>query len=55
MPGILIGYVNSLEKEPNQILKSGYIVPAVDFTALNEVLIITELKEVWDSGEDDKK
>lgn len=54
MPGILIGYVNSLEKEPNQILKSGYIVPAVDFTALNEVLVITELKEVWDSGENGK-
>lgn len=51
MPGILIGYVNSLEKEPNQILKSGYLIPAVDFTALNEVLVITELKEVWDSGE----
>ncbi len=55
MPGILIGYVNSLEKEPNQILKSGYLVPAVDFTALNEVLVITDLKEVWDSGENGKK
>lgn len=51
MPGILIGYVKSLEKEPNQLLKSGYILPAVDFTALNEVLVITELKEVWDNKE----
>lgn len=52
MPGILIGYVKSLEKEPNQLLKSGYILPAVDFTALNEVLVITELKEIWDNKEE---
>lgn len=49
MPGILIGYVKSLDKEPNQLLKSGYLLPAVDFTALNEVLVITEQKEIWDS------
>ena len=49
MHGILIGYVKSLDKEPNQLLKSGYLLPAVDFTALNEVLVITEQKEIWDS------
>lgn len=52
MPGILIGTVSSLEKEPNQILKSGYLLPAVDFTALNEVLVITEKKEIWDNKEE---
>lgn len=51
MPGIPIGYVKSLEKEPNELLKSGYILPAVDFTALDEVLVIAELKETWDSKE----
>lgn len=54
MPGILIGYISKLEKEPNQLLKSGYIVPAVDFTALNEVLVITEQKETWNSREEAK-
>lgn len=45
LPDILIGYVYSIEKDPNNLTKSGYIVPVVDFEHLEEVLVITQLKE----------
>jgi len=46
LEGILIGYVTELSDDANNLTKSGYLVPAVDFGHLSEVLIITELKEV---------
>lgn len=48
--GILIGYIYSIEDNPNNLTKSGTIAPVVDFQHLQEVLVITELK---DTGEDE--
>lgn len=46
LPGILIGYISSINMDANNLTKSGLITPAVDFEHLEEVLIITELKQV---------
>ena len=43
--GILIGYVNELELDANNLTKSGTLVPAVDFEHLRTVLVITDLKQ----------
>lgn len=45
LPNILVGYVYSIEADPNNLTKSGYISPAVDFEHLEEVLVILETKE----------
>jgi len=45
LPGILIGYINTIEKDANNLTKSGMITPAVDFEHLSEVLVITDLKQ----------
>lgn len=42
--GILIGYIASIEKNANNLTKSGTITPVVDFQHLREVLVITTLK-----------
>lgn len=46
LPNILIGYIHTINKDNNNLTKSGYITPAVDFEHLNEVLVITDLKQV---------
>lgn len=43
--GIMIGYVASIEKNPNNLTKSGTITPIVDFEHLENVLVIKNLKE----------
>lgn len=43
--GILIGYVSNIELDSSNMTKTAYLTPAVDFEHLEEVLIITELKE----------
>lgn len=43
--GILIGYVASIEKNSNNLTKTGTITPVVDFEHLEDVLVITKLKE----------
>ena len=45
LPGILIGYVSSIKTDANNLTRSGYIIPAVDFQHMQEVLIITTTKE----------
>ena len=45
LPGILIGYVSDVSVDSNMLTQSGYLIPAADFTSLQEVLIITDLKE----------
>ncbi len=45
LPGISIGYVKDIHMDSNNITKSGYITPVVDFKHLSTVLVITELKE----------
>ena len=43
--GILIGYVNELSTDANNLTKSGSLTPAVDFEHLSTVLVITDLKQ----------
>lgn len=43
--GILIGYINELTMDSNNLTKSGTITPAVDFEHLRTVLVITDLKQ----------
>jgi len=45
LPNILIGYINTINKDTNNLTKSGLITPAVDFEHLSEVLVITDLKQ----------
>ena len=45
LPGILIGYISTLEDDSNNLTKSGTLSPAVDFEHMNEVLVILELKK----------
>ena len=44
LQGTLIGYAKDVEPDSNNLTQSGYLVPAVDFNNLQEVLIITDLK-----------
>ena len=45
LPGILIGYIDEIESDSNNLTKSGLLRPAVDFEHLDVVLVITELKQ----------
>lgn len=44
LPGILIGYASDLETDANNVTKTGFIVPIAKFDNLQEVLVITQLK-----------
>lgn len=46
--GILIGYVNEVSMDANNLTKSGSLTPAVDFEHLTTVLVITDLKQQVD-------
>lgn len=45
LPGILIGYISQINTDSNNLSKSGYLTPAVDFEHLEEVLVITQRKD----------
>ncbi len=45
LPNLLIGYISSIDKDANNLTKSGLITPAVDFEHLGEVLVITDMKQ----------
>ena len=51
LQGILIGYVTEITTDSNNLTKSGYISPVVDFEHLQNVLVITELKQTQDNKE----
>lgn len=44
LPGITVGYISHLNKDANNMTKSGYITPGVDFKHIETVLVIKELK-----------
>ncbi len=44
LPGINIGFINSVDLDPNNLTKSGTLTPSVDFKHINVVLVIRELK-----------
>lgn len=43
--GLFIGYISEINVDSNNLTRSGYITPAVDFSKLQEVLVITKTKE----------
>ena len=45
LPGIMIGYASDITMDSNNLTKSGYIIPVAQFTSLQEVLVITTLKQ----------
>ncbi len=49
--GILIGYINELTLDSNNLTRSGTLTPAVDFEHLRSVLIITDLKQTVEISE----
>ncbi|MCD7885349.1 MAG: rod shape-determining protein MreC [Lachnospiraceae bacterium] len=55
LPGILIGYISELNNDSNNLTKSGYITPVVDFRHLQEVLVILELKDYVASDSDSEE
>ena len=44
LPNILIGYAMDIAVDSNNVTKSGYLIPAVDFEHLQNVLVIKTLK-----------
>lgn len=48
LPGLLIGYVETLETDANQLTQTGTLRPAADFDNLNTVLVFLALKETGD-------
>lgn len=48
LPGLLIGYISTIDSDSNNLTSSGLITPVVDFEHLNEVLVIMELKQQAD-------
>jgi len=44
LQGILIGSVSEVNVDSNNLTRSGYITPAVDFKNIQEVLVITTTK-----------
>lgn len=45
LPGILIGYIQDIQENANNLTCSGTITPAVDFEHLDEVLVILQKKQ----------
>lgn len=52
LPGLMIGYVDRIETDANNMTKSGTIIPYVDFSHLDTVLVITTLKNNGDDIEE---
>ncbi|MBE5948087.1 MAG: rod shape-determining protein MreC [Lachnospiraceae bacterium] len=44
LPGILIGYTADIAIDANNLTKSGYVIPIVDFENIQYVFVITERK-----------
>lgn len=45
LQGLFIGYISEIQVDSNNLTRSGYITPAVDFSKLQEVLVITSTKQ----------
>ena len=50
--GLFIGYISEIEVDSNNLTRSGYITPAVDFSKLQEVLVITTTKSDMTGGKE---
>lgn len=51
VPGIVIGRAVDVTIGDNRVSKSGYLIPAVDFQTLKDVLVITTLKQTMSDEE----
>lgn len=51
LQGLFIGYISEIHVDANNLTRSGYITPAVDFSHLQEVLVIPQTKEDLIQGE----
>ena len=49
LPGILIGYIHNIEVDASNMAKRAYLLPVLDFEHIENVLIITQLKERMES------
>lgn len=52
--GILIGYIASIENGPNNLTKIGTITPVADFEHLEDVLVITKIKDIGTASESEE-
>lgn len=48
LPGILIGYARDIKMDSSNITQSAHLTPAADFSGLDMVLVITEVKDSGD-------
>lgn len=51
LPGLLIGYISEIQTDSNNLTRSGYVSPVVDFKNIKEVLVILNLKQTAKEGE----
>lgn len=54
LPEITVGYISSIDMDPNNLTKSGTLTPAVDFQHLNTVIVIKNLKFEGEEREEEK-
>ena len=45
LPGLFIGYASDIKEDETGMTRSGYLIPAVDFDHLQNVLVITQKKQ----------
>ena len=48
LPGISVGYISHINRDANNMTKSGYITPSADFKHIDTVLVIRDLKRQKD-------
>lgn len=51
LPGILIGYARDIEEDSSHLTQTAHLTPAADFSSLDMVLVITEVKNSEDLEE----
>ncbi len=51
LPDITVGYISSMEMDPNNLTKSGTLMPAADFRHLNTVLVLMDRKRGREEAE----
>ena len=51
LPGLLVGTIETVSQDANNLTRSGKIIPAANFEKLREVLVIKELKQTKEEEE----
>ncbi len=54
LPGLLIGYISDVKMDANNLTQSAKCLPVVDFTNLQEVLVILDLKANYETNSNSK-